>query len=178
MSIGRRDARAAGERDFARIQTFEHHGTYALGIAAGSGNGSVENRFAGVAPGADLALAVAGIQDAAPLADCLDIGASVGEMLERFGRTADAQPLVLMINNGDCLGAHDGSLLGELMLDEALLRPGRAAVALPAGNQNSSSTGVVGTGMPVVVPHVCLLAPPIDQPAFGYAGLPVRVAGR
>lgn len=161
LRIGQRDARAAGERDTARVQTFEHHGTYALGIAAGSGNGSAGHRFAGVAPAADLALAVAGIQDEAPFADSLDIIASVGEMLERFGRSADAAPIVLMVNNGDCLGAHDGSLLGERMVDEALLRPGRAVV-LPAGNQNLSATGVAGAGTPVVVPHVCLPAPSSD----------------
>lgn len=166
LGLGQRDAAAGGDTDPTRRQLFANHGTFCAGIAAGSGNASAGARFRGIAPAATLACAIAGIQDNAVLADSLDVIAATVRLVEDCDR-----PLALLLNNGDCLGAHDGTLLGELLLDELLLHPGRAIV-LPAGNQNVGSTDVVGAGKQRIVPHIAIpgsaTEPRTERLAFGY----------
>lgn len=166
LRLGQRDAAAGGDTEATRRQLFANHGTYTAGIAAGSGNASVEGQHRGIAPAARLAFAIAGIQDDAALADSLDVVTAVVRLVE-----GSDGPLALLLNNGDCLGAHDGTLLGELLLDELLLHPGRAIV-LPAGNQNAGNTEVVGAGKTRIVPHLAIpgsaTEPRTERLAFGY----------
>lgn len=157
LSLAQRDAAAGGDTEATRRQLFAQHGTFTAGIAGGSGNASVEGRYQGIAPAARLAFAIAGIQDNAVLADSLDVLAAVNRLVEDSGT-----PLALLLNNGDCLGAHDGTLLGELLLDELLLHPGRAIV-LPAGNQNAGNTELIGAGKTRIAPHLAI-AGSVTQP--------------
>lgn len=166
LRCGQRDPAAGGDTEATRRQLFANHGTFCAGIAAGSGNASIDRRFRGIAPAARLVCAIAGIQDNAALADSLDVVSAAIRLVE-----GAEGPLALLLNNGDCLGAHDGTLLGELMLDELLLRPGRAIV-LPAGNQNIGRTDTVGAGKTRIVPHLAIRGSPteprVDRLAFSY----------
>ncbi|MBR0681716.1 S8 family serine peptidase [Roseomonas eburnea] len=166
LRLAQRDAAAGGDTEATRRQLFANHGTFCAGIAAGSGNASIGGRYRGIAPAARIACAIAGIQDNAALADSLDVVTAVVRMVEESDT-----PLALLLNNGDCLGAHDGTLLGELMLDELLLHPGRAIV-LPAGNQNVGNTETVGAGKTRIVPHLAIpgsmTEPRLERLAFSY----------
>jgi len=113
-------ATAADQGDPALAQAWRLHGTAVTGIAAG--------RPGGVVPDAEIVFASAGRVDDARIGDSADLLTAAAGILDR-----EAGPVVVNVSSGDCLGPHDGTLLGERFLDELLLRPGRALV-VSAGN--------------------------------------------
>lgn len=112
------DAAEGGDAVLAR--SWKGHGTAVAGIATGAPGG--------VAPEADVVFASAGRADDARLGDSVDLLTAAGLVLD-----AGDDPVIANLSSADCLGPHDGTLLGERFLDELLLRPGRALV-ISAGN--------------------------------------------
>ena len=104
------------------------HGTHVAGIAAGdgsaTGNGEAPYRYPGIAPGADLVVVGAELDEAA----ILDGARFVMEEATRQGR-----PVVLNLSVGTQFGPHDGTSPFDRGIAD-LLGPGRLAVA-SAGNE-------------------------------------------
>jgi subtilisin family serine protease len=99
------------------------------GIAAGSGAGSPGKRYAGVAPGADLAVVKTTF-------DTGDIARAVAYLFE-FAAQRD-QPCVVNLSLGGHFGGHDGSTVLERTIDELCdARHGRVVVA-SAGNEGGA----------------------------------------
>jgi subtilisin family serine protease len=121
------------------------HGTAVLGIAAGNGRGAgLVQSEAGVAPDAEPQLYAIGLHDERRFADVTEVHAA----FEAAFRDAGLAPCVALMANSDNLGPHDGSLDGEIILDELLLLPGRAIV-LTAGNQNHTDPPAPGCVPPL-----------------------------
>jgi hypothetical protein len=119
-------------------QLLQQHGTAVTGIAAGNGRGRRPDDtippVLGVAPEADLVLIAIGAHDETRFADSSEVFAAFQAAFED-----SSAPCVALMANSDSLGPHDGSLDGELFLNELLLLPGRAVV-LTAGNLNHVTT--------------------------------------
>ncbi len=111
---------AADGGDAVLARGWRGHGTAVAGIATGAPGG--------VAPAADIVFASAGRADDARLGDSIDLLTGASLVLG-----ASDDPVIANLSSADCLGPHDGTLLGERFLDELLLRPGRALV-VSAGN--------------------------------------------
>jgi subtilisin family serine protease len=124
------------------------HGTHVAGIAAG--NGRADNgRYMGAAPAADIIYVKSpNLHDTGLLADTTYM---VDAFSYVFARAAQlGRPCVVNMSNSDDQGPHDGSRLGEQVLDDLLLLPGRA-ITLSAGNSNrvgSHAAGTVAVGTP------------------------------
>jgi|GEM_PF-4573888 len=101
------------------------HGSHVAGIAAG--NGRADPRFAGVAPGADLAVVKTSFMSR-------DIAAGVSHIFALADKRG--QPCVINLSLGGHWGAHDGSSVTERVIDELCDRPGRIVVAA-AGNEGT-----------------------------------------
>jgi subtilisin family serine protease len=106
----------------------EGHGTHVAGIAAGGGGGLPVPRYAGVAPGADLAVVKTTF-------DTADIAAGVALVFDLAAERR--QPCVVNLSLGGHWGGHDGSTLLERVIDELCEPPGRVVVA-SAGNEGGS----------------------------------------
>lgn len=100
------------------------HGTHVAGIAAGSGEGSPNNRFVGVAHDADLAIVKTSF-------DSVSIAQAVRHI---FNVAEDRkQACVVNLSLGGHMGGHDGSTITERVIDQ-LSGPGRIVV-VSAGNE-------------------------------------------
>jgi subtilisin family serine protease len=120
---------AAGER-----RVLQTHGTAVAGIAAGAGR--LEGRtLPGIAPEAELAFVAAADQDERRFGNEAAMLAGVADLFETATPLHRVAGVVVNLSNGDNLGPHDGSLLGEEFLDALLLLPGRALV-VAAGNEH------------------------------------------
>lgn len=130
LACDRLEARASG---FAVDPTglWRAHGSAVASIAAGSGRSLPD--ATGLAPDAALFGVIAGRHDDGRLAETVDIAVGFATAAATV-----ATPMVVNFSNGDGLGPHDGSLLGERLIDDLLLRPGRAVV-VSAGNENASA---------------------------------------
>ena len=115
----------------------EGHGTHVAGIAAGGGGGLAVQRYAGVAPGADLAVVKTTF-------DTADIAAGVALVFDLAAQRD--QPCVVNLSLGGHWGGHDGSSLLERVIDELCEPPGRAVV-VSAGNEGGSRLHA-GTRLP------------------------------
>jgi subtilisin family serine protease len=104
------------------------HGTHVAGIAAGGGGGLPVQRYAGVAPGADLAVVKTTF-------DTADIASGVALLFDLAAQRN--QPCVVNLSLGGHWGGHDGSSLLERAIDELCEAPGRAVV-VSAGNEGGS----------------------------------------
>ena len=113
------------------------HGTHVAGIAAGGGGGLPVQRYAGVAPGADLAIVKTTF-------DTADIAAGIATIFDLAGERN--QPCVVNLSLGGHFGGHDGSSLIERVIDELCEPPGRAVV-VSAGNEGGSRLHA-GTRLP------------------------------
>jgi subtilisin family serine protease len=113
------------------------HGTHVAGIAAGGGGGMPVPRYAGVAPGSDIAMVKTTFETA-------DIAAGVATIFELAGQRN--QPCVVNLSLGGHFGGHDGSSLIERVIDELCEPPGRAVV-VSAGNEGGSRLHA-GTRLP------------------------------
>lgn len=127
-------ADATVDQPLARV--WRTHGTVVASIAAGA---AADGSFQGVAPHADLAFVGAGNETTSRIGNAPDLLAGLHALLTGPG------PVVANLSTADCLGPHDGTLLGERLLDELLLRPGRAAVVC-AGNFGIARPARSGTG--------------------------------
>jgi len=124
-----REPSAAGER-----RVLQTHGTAVAGIAAGAGR--LEGRpLPGIAPEAELAFVAAADQDERRFGNEAAMLAGVADLFETATPLHRVAGVVVNLSNGDNLGPHDGSLLGEEFLDGLLLLPGRALV-IAAGNEH------------------------------------------
>lgn len=130
------------------------HGTAVTGLAAGNGRGN--RAYPGSAPGSDIIfVAQTDPHSVDLLADnvqVMDAFSYIFEQARLLGR-----PCVANLSNGDNLGPHDGSSLGELFLDALLETPGRA-VTLSAGNSTGTSshaTGALAQGASTVLEVQC-----------------------
>jgi subtilisin family serine protease len=120
---------AAGER-----RVLQTHGTAVAGIAAGGGR--LEGRaLPGIAPAAELAFVAAADQDERRFGNEAAMLAGVAALFETATPLHRVAGVVVNLSNGDNLGPHDGSLLGEEFLDALLRLPGRALV-VAAGNEH------------------------------------------
>lgn len=121
------------------------HGTAVMGIAAGNGQGGGPVPPAvGAAPDAELQLYAIGLHDERRFADTSEVHVA----FDAAFKDAAGAPCVALMANSDNLGPHDGSLDGEVFLDELLLLPGRAIV-LTAGNQNHTDPLTEGGARPL-----------------------------
>lgn len=121
------------------------HGTHVTGIAAGNGLAQ-GGTFTGAAPAANIIFVRPfGVEGTALVADntaVLDAFAYI------FARAAQSgQPCVVNLSSSDNQGPHDGTTLGEQLLDNLLLTPGRA-ITLSAGNSNNTASHAAGTVPP------------------------------
>ena len=107
---------------------FDGHGTHVAGIAAGSGEGSHMNRYAGVAPDADLAVVKTTF-------DTVAIAEAVAHVFDVAAQRN--QPCVINLSLGGHYGAHDGSSLLERTIDTLCEGPGRVVV-VSAGNEGDA----------------------------------------
>jgi subtilisin family serine protease len=105
----------------------EGHGTHVTGIAAGNGNGSTSNTFAGVASESDIAVVRTTF-------DTADIARGVKHIY--MVATERKQPCVINLSLGGHFGAHDGTSILERTIDQ-LSGPGRVVVA-SAGNDGGA----------------------------------------
>lgn len=113
------------------------HGTHVAGIAAGNGAGSPQNRHAGVATKADIAMVKTTFQSA-------DIASGVKFLFDLAEQRG--QPCVVNLSLGGHYGGHDGSTVTERTIDQ-LSGPGRLVV-VSAGNEGRDRIHA-GTTMPV-----------------------------
>ncbi len=138
------------------------HGTQVAGAAAGNAHaldsggtsapddaGSTPSPGPGVAPRADLVfvrtLTVSGSR---ALCDEAWVLAGVSYAFETAG--AAGQPCAVDLSLNDNLGAHDGSSLGEVFLDQLLQVAGRA-LTVSAGNENGTGSHAQGLVSPGTV---------------------------
>jgi subtilisin family serine protease len=105
------------------------HGTHVAGIAAGNGGGSSGNRYAGVAPEADLAV----VKTTFGTASIAEGVAHLFTVAEQRG-----QPCVVNLSLGGHSGGHDGSSILERTIDTLCERSGRVVVA-SAGNEGDAA---------------------------------------
>jgi subtilisin family serine protease len=98
------------------------HGTHVSGVAAG--NGLALNKYAGVAPRADLIVVAAILNDTT--------GTSIPDAVNYIFTKAAllGEPCVINISLGDYFGSHDGlDLQAQVMANMVTAQPGRVIVA-------------------------------------------------
>lgn len=122
--------------DEALARVWRTHGTIVASIAAGL---AADGSFQGVASQTDLVLIGAGNETTGRIGDAADLLAGLHALMTEPG------PVVANLSTADPLGPHDGTLLGERLLDELLLRPGRC-VAVCAGNFGFARAASSGQG--------------------------------
>ena len=125
------------------------HGTHVAGIAAGDGSvagqGQPPFTFVGVAPEADIVVVAnnrgraQGERGLGDSADTVDAARYIFDLAESLGR-----PAVINQSQGDNVGAHDGTSLLELAIDNLLGDPGRIMVK-SAGNEGARRRHASGT---------------------------------
>jgi subtilisin family serine protease len=119
------------------------HGTATAGTAAGNGRGLFDERYRGIAPGADLLIvkmtsegapAHGGQPAEAAFQGCID---SALDWVAAKA-TALAQPLVVIINSGTQWGPMDGTSAVSRKIDQLFgaASPGRVVV-IPSGDEGS-----------------------------------------
>ncbi|QJR10447.1 hypothetical protein DSM104443_01511 [Usitatibacter rugosus] len=117
------------------------HGTAVAGIA--TGNGRADPTCVGSAPGADIIfVAQADPHSANALADNVQVMDAFSYIFARA--EALGLPCVVNLSNGDNLGSHDGTSMGERFLDALLEKPGRA-ITLSAGNSTGTACHATST---------------------------------
>jgi hypothetical protein len=118
------------------------HGTQVAGIAAGNGRSQPASGYIGAAPEADIIfVAQPDLYTSAVLADTAEV---VDAFTYIFARAAElGMPCVVNLSQGDNLGPHDGTSVGERYLDGLLEVPGRA-ITLSAGNSTGTRSHACG----------------------------------
>jgi subtilisin family serine protease len=115
------------------------HGTHVAGIAAGTGDGSPNNAYQGVAPDADLAIVKTTF-------DSTDIAAGVAHIFDFAAKLNRA--CVVNLSLGGHVGPHDGTTVVERIIDQ-LSGPGKLVV-VSAGNEGDdpihAGTVLAGSG--------------------------------
>ncbi|RFB79773.1 S8 family serine peptidase [Methylovirgula sp. 4M-Z18] len=124
IQIEQWETRAEATIDPELNWVWRRHGTIVSSIVGGYGAGG---SFEGVAPKAELAFVGAGNETTGRVGDAADLLAGLHRLMREPG------PVVANLSTADPLGPHDGTLLGERLLDELLLLPGRSVVVC-AGN--------------------------------------------
>ncbi|WP_372623945.1 S8 family serine peptidase [Falsiroseomonas sp.] len=120
---------------------FNHHGSLVTGCAAGNGG---DGGSPGAAPGSRIIFVSPKPYESGILANA-DSAAILDGCAYIFARAEQAGlPCVVNISMGDNQGPHDGTTLGEQMLDELLATPGRALV-VSAGNYTGRAAHATGS---------------------------------
>jgi subtilisin family serine protease len=135
------DAALRGEGTVNSVD-FVGHGTHTAGCAAS--NGRAPGAYTGVAPEAELLVVRAGGQSKTDLfiaGDTLAALQWIGDEAARLG-----MPVAVNMSFGQHFGAHDGSSIEELALDEFVATPGRV-VAVSAGNERDADIHTSGSAL-------------------------------
>jgi len=128
----------------------EGHGTFTLGVAAGSGrstgNGVPAGTYVGMAPEADL-IVVKTFPEPGDLTDCdscFDLSGGL-EFIDAMSASL-GKPYVINMSLGSQFGGHDGSDIDELTIDALIGAgiPGQAIVK-SAGNERGHAIHIGGT---------------------------------
>lgn len=122
---------------FVRSRDTDGHGTHVAGTVAGSGAAHPEQKFAGMAPEADIIAIKAG-NGSFSFSNVIDGMNYCGEVAADEGK-----PVVVNMSLGTDFGPHDGTTVQDQAVD-AFVGPGRVAV-ISAGNDGASNMHRDGT---------------------------------
>jgi minor extracellular serine protease Vpr len=134
-----------------RSKDINGHGTHVAGIAGGNGQKS-GRRYTGMAPDADY-IVVSFTDGRFISAQVVDALQYIFTQAEALGRSA-----VVNLSIGGHGGAHDGTTVTELAIDEHVILPGRAVV-IAAGNSGARNNHQNGTIAPNQTVHINIAIP-------------------
>ncbi|MCZ7603842.1 MAG: S8 family peptidase [Melioribacteraceae bacterium] len=123
---------------FVREEDTNGHGTHVAGTAAGNGAALTSNKYAGIAPNADLLIIKAG-NGSFPTSNTVDALTYAREVAEDEGK-----PVVVNMSLGGHSAPHDGTSTLAQAVDAFIGLSGRVVV-ISAGNEGGDNIHISGT---------------------------------